>query len=264
MGGSNLPNDCISGILEVYGLTDKGSVRSNNEDYFGYYTPTEMEPRKRLGSLFAVSDGVGGSAGGELASAEAVNVLLQEYYFGQHTEKVPDRLKEAFQYTALHLYDLSACHASARNMKCTLSTLLIKQNRFFVTHVGDSKIFLLRNGRIIQLTKDHNLVGKLLRLGLITAEDAIDHPGKNILLKAVGESPLLVPDFSSGILKTGDLFCLITDGIVEHATAEELKIYLSKMGSAPKRLAQLVAEINRRGGYDNMTILTVKVNNIPC
>jgi PPM family protein phosphatase len=264
MGDSKSVDDGVSGTLEVYGLTDKGSVRSNNEDFFGYYTPAELEPRKRLGSLFAVSDGVGGSAAGEVASAEAVNVLLQEYYFGQHTEKVPDRLKEAFQYTALHLYDLSACHASARNMKCTLSTLLVKQNRFFVTHVGDSKILLLRNDRIIQLTKDHNLVGKLMRLGLITAEDAHNHPGKNILLKAVGESPLLVPDFSSGILKHGDLFCLITDGIVEHATIQELKEFLLERGSSQEGLAHWVAESNRRGGFDNMTILTVKINHIPC
>jgi len=264
MGSSKSVNEDISGTLEVYGLTDKGSARPNNEDYFGYYTPTETEPRKRLGSLFAVSDGVGGSAAGEAASAEAVNVLLQEYYFGQHTEKVPDRLKEAFQYTALHLYDLSACHASVRNMKCTLSTLLVKQNRFFITHIGDSKIFLLRDDRIIQLTKDHNLVGKLLRLGLITAEDAHNHPGRNILLKAVGESPLLVPDFSSGILKQGDLFCLITDGILEHATSQELKMFLLEMGSSRKELSQLVAEINRRGGYDNMTILTVRINKVPC
>jgi len=264
MGGSKTRKDCTPATLEACGLSDKGGSRPNNEDYFGYYIPTETALKEKWGSLFAVSDGVGGSAAGEFASAEAVNVLLQEYYFGHHTERVPDRLKYAFQYTALHIYDLSVSHASARNMKCTLTTLLVKQNRFFITHVGDSKILLLRDGRIIQLTKDHNLVGKLLRLGLITAEDARNHPNKNILLKAVGESPLLVPDFCSGVIKPGDMFCLITDGILEHATNEELKGFLLEQGTSEQGLSQLIAELNRRGGYDNMTILTVRINGVPC
>jgi len=199
-----------------------------------------------------------------VASAEAVNVLLQEYYFGDHTEKIPDRLKTAFQHAALHIYDLSISHTSARNMKCTLTTLLLVQNRFFITHVGDSKILLLRGDNIIQLTKDHSLVGKLVRLGLITPEDARTHPNKNVLLKAIGEGALLLPDFYSGFVKPGDLFCLITDGILEHATDEELKAFLLEQGPSEERLAQWIAELNRRGGYDNMTILTVKVNQVPC
>jgi protein phosphatase len=245
----------------VHALSDKGSVRQNNEDFFGYYLPAE-KGLDRLGSLFAISDGVGGSAAGEVASAEAVNVLLQEYYFGSHTEKIPERLKHAFQHTALHIYDLSISHRSVRNMKCTLSTLLLRQNRFFITHVGDSKVMLLRDNDLIQLTKDHSLVGKLTRLGLITAEEARTHPNKNVLLKAVGEGPLLMPDFYSGLSKPGDLFCLITDGILEHATAEELKSFLIEHSSTKKELAELIAELNMRGGHDNMTIVTVKVNRI--
>jgi len=264
MGDSKATEVDVPDTLEVCGFSDKGSVRPNNEDYFGYYVPTERGLKEKMGSLFAVSDGVGGSAAGEVARAEAVNVLLQEYYFGRHTEKVPDRLKYAFQHTALHVYDLSVCHASARNMKCTLTTLLVRKDRFFITHVGDSKILLIRDGRIMQLTNDHNLVGKLLRLGLITAEDARMHPNRNILLKALGEGPLLVPDFCSGVVKSGDLFCLITDGILEHSTKEELKAFLMEAGPSRDRLDQLIAELNRRGGYDNMTILTVKVKAVPC
>ncbi|MGC9196909.1 MAG: PP2C family protein-serine/threonine phosphatase [Syntrophobacteraceae bacterium] len=245
--------------LKVYGLSDKGMVRRNNEDYFGWYVPKDSG-LGRFGSLFAVSDGVGGCAAGEAASAEAVNVLLQEYYFADLTEKIPERLKSAFQNTALHVFDLSISHASARNMKCTLSTLLLKQNRFFITHVGDSKIMLLRDNDLIQLTKDHSFVGKLMRLGLLSAEEARVHPNKNILLKAVGEGPLLVPDFYSGMLEPGDLFCMITDGILEHATHEELKSFLIEQGCSQDGLAEFLAELNRRGGQDNMTILTVKVD----
>ncbi len=207
---------------------------------------------------------MGGSAAGEAASAEAVNVLLQEYYFGNYTEKVSQRLTNAFQYTALHIYTLSTSDPSAQNMKCTLTTLLIKQKQFFITHIGDSKVFLLRSNRIIQLTNDHNLVGKLLRLGLISAEDARNHPNRNILLKAVGESPSLVPEVRYGTVQAGDLFCLVTDGILEHAATEELQAFLLDKRPSGSRLSQLIAELNKRGGFDNMTILSVRVNKVPC
>lgn len=247
--------------LKVRGLSDKGKVRQNNEDYFGWYVPKDTG-LEHFGSLFAVSDGVGGASAGEVASAEAVNVLLQEYYFSDLTEKIPERLKNAFHRTSLHIFDLSISHDAARNMKCTLSTLLLKQNHFFITHVGDSKIMLLRDNDLIQLTKDHNLVGKLMRLGLISAEEARTHPNKNVLLKAVGEGPLLVPDFYSGLTQPGDIFCMITDGILEHATHDELKSFLMEQGSSDVAMVELVAELNRRGGHDNMTILTVKVNKV--
>ena len=263
MGDSILREDLADHTLQVYGCSDKGSVRLHNEDYFGYYIP-DIHIKHKWGSLFAVSDGVGGSNAGEVASAEAVNVILQEYYFGDHTEKVPDRLKSVFQYTAMHIYDLAICHTSVNHMKCTLSTLLLKQNRFFITHVGDSKIFLIRAHEITQLTKDHSLVGKLVRMGLITPEDARTHPNKNVLLKAVGDGPLLLPDFYSGVVEPGDLFCLISDGILEHATEAELLAFLLGKGYSNDGLMQFIAEMNNRGGYDNMTILTVKVNEVPC
>lgn len=263
IGGSISQRHDILDTLKVCGISDKGSVRPNNEDYFGYFIPTEAQLKNKWGSLFAVSDGVGGSAAGQVASAEAVNVLLQEYYFGEHTRKVPNRLKSAFQRTSLHIYDLSISHTSTHNMKCTLTTLLLKQNRFFITHVGDSKILLLRDNKIIQLTKDHSFVGKLVRLGLITPEDARIHPNRNILLKAIGDGPLLLPDFDSGFVKRGDLFCLISDGILEHATPEELKSFLLEQGPSERGLTRLIEELNRRGGYDNMTILTVEVRTLP-
>ncbi len=162
--------------INVQYRTDKGIVRPNNEDYCGYYIPADKNIKERLGSLFAVADGVGGSKAGEVASSEAVNVLLQEYYFGDYTEKCPDRFKAAYNFTSLHIYDLAQADGSCNKMMCTLTSLLIKDNKFYITHVGDSKTFLLRDGKFIQLTKDHSVVGKLLRLGFITKEQARTHP----------------------------------------------------------------------------------------
>ena len=250
--------------LEACGVTDRGQVRSKNDDYFGYYIPVDPAVKEKRGSMFAVADGVGMCAAGGAAGAEAVNVLLQEYYVGKFSEKTEQRLRTAFQYTALHVYALSISDPCARNMKCTLTSLLIKQNHFFITHVGDSKVFLVRDEKINQLTSDHNMAGKLLRLGLITAEDARSHPQRNILLRAVGESPYLLPDFRSGPLRPGDLFCMVTDGVTEHASAEELRAFLLQKNPSRESLTRLADELKRRGGSDNITVLAVKVNRMPC
>lgn len=241
----------------AYRLTDKGQVRPHNEDSSGFFIPTDENIRVKFGSLFVVADGVGGNNAGEVASAEAVNVLLQEYYFGDHSERVPDRLKNVFQHTAMHVFDLASSHTNLRNMQCTLTALLLRQGKFFITHVGDSKIFLIRNEKMIQLTKDHTLVGKLVRLGMVSPEAARTHPNKHVLLRAVGDQPIIPPDFYSGNILPGDLFCLISDGITEHLTELELQSYLSGKFD-DEGLGAIVDEVNGRGGYDNMTIMTVK------
>lgn len=253
--------DINSDPFLVQSCTDMGKVRDNNEDYHKYHIPNDKSILRDLGSLFIISDGVGGNSAGEVASAEAVNVLLQEYYFGMHSSKVPDRLKSAFQNTAMHVYDLASSNTSMRNMKCTLSALLIKQDKFFISHIGDSKIFLLRSNKMLQLTKDHSLVGKLLRLGLISAEEARVHPNRHIILKALGDQPIMPADFYSGRIMVNDIFCLITDGILEHLTLDELKTFLTK-DISNAGLKKIINESNNRGGYDNMTIMTVKVKNI--
>jgi len=256
--------------LQVESYTDAGKVRPHNEDSHRYFIPDSEEEKDRRGSLFVVSDGVGGSNAGEVASAEAVNVLLLEYYFGEYPEQVPERLKNAVQHTAMHIYDLSSTYTSMQNMKCTLSALLINSDKFYIAHVGDSKIFLLRAGKMTQLTKDHSLVSKLSRLGLLSDEEAMKHPGKHILLKALGDRPIIPADFYSGRIMPGDVFCLVTDGILEHTTVDELNSLLIGNTSSDmlseetsgNRLQQIVELLNERGGYDNMTIMTVKVNTI--
>lgn len=258
----SLKNNADLQPIVVHSCTDIGRVRQQNDDYYGHFIPNDESIRHKWGSIFAIADGVGGCAAGNVASAEAVNVLLQEYYFGAHSEKAPERFKSAFQYTAVHLYDLSAgTNTAFQNMKCTLSALLVKQDKFFITHIGDSKIFLIRSNKMIQLTKDHSLVGKLVRLGLITPEDARVHPNKNILLKALGDSPIMPPDFYSGKIVAGDVFCLVTDGMLEHATEDELKEFVENYNSE-EGLKGIIEKLNERGGFDNMTIMTVEVNKL--
>lgn len=247
--------------LKVFGYTDKGVIRPHNEDFYGHFIPADDFVKNKWGSLFAVSDGVGGNAAGEVASAEAVNVLLQEYYFGDHTEKAQDRLKDALEHVTQHIYDLAKSSPLCGDMMCTLTAVVIKNDRFHIAHIGDSKAFLLRSSKLVQLTRDHSLVGKLVRLGLVTPEAARTHPNKHVLLRSLGGNPIQQIDFQSGRVMAGDLFCLITDGILEHLTAEELRLFLLEAEQTGKSLKHLIDEANKRGGFDNMTIMTVKVGN---
>ena len=245
--------------FSVDGNTDKGQIRPRNEDYFSFFIPPDLVTRETLGSLIVISDGVGGHLAGEVASAEAVNVLLQEYYFGDYTKKLPNRLKGAFAKAALHIFDLSKQHKDFSNMQCTLTALLLKQDQYFIAHAGDTKAFLLRSKNFIQLTKDHSLVAKLVRMGMVSQEQAKTHPYKHMLIRALGESPLLPIDIYTGTIQVGDIFCLVTDGILEHLTEEELQMYLLEKDTLDNIQKKLIQEVNQRGGCDNMTILTVKV-----
>ena len=241
---------------EVQMFTDKGCVRGNNEDSADYYIP-DNSIREKWGSLFIISDGVGSNQAGEVASAEAVNVLLQEYYFGEHSERTPERFKEAFSYTSLHIYDLAEANPSCNKMMCTLSALLVVGQKFYICHVGDSKIFLLRDGEFIQLTKDHSVVAKMVRMGLISSEQAKTHPNKHVILRSLGERPILPADFYSGNVLPDDIFFLSTDGIFEHLSEDEIKTFLLNKGHITNGLNSLIETAKELGGYDNMTIMSV-------
>ena len=247
--------------VKVQCCTDKGLVRPNNEDYCGYYIPEDETIKEGLGSLFAVADGVGSSRAGEVASSEAVNVLLQEYYFGDYTKRCPERFKEAYDFTSLHIYDLAETNGSCNKMMCTLTALLLKDNKFYITHVGDSKAFLLRNGKFIQLTKDHSVVGRLVRMGFITKEQARTHPNKHVILRSLGERPILPADFYSGNIQLGDLFFLCTDGIFEHFTEEEIQDFLQNKRHLSEGISSLIETANKRGGDDNMTVMSIDTND---
>lgn len=246
---------------KVQYCTDKGMVRPNNEDYCGCYIPEDKKIERAFGSLFAISDGVGGSRAGEVASSEAVNVLLQEYYFGDYTGRCPERFKEAYNFTALHIYDIAQTSGSCNKMMCTLTALLLKDNKFYITHVGDSKAFLLRDGELIQLTKDQTVVGKMLRMGLINKEQARKHPSRHVLLRSLGERPILPADFYSGNIQPGDLFFLSTDGLFEHILEDEIKSFFLEKRHVSEGIGKLIEIANGRGGEDNMTVMCIDTDN---
>jgi protein phosphatase len=242
----------------VAAASDRGRVRARNEDFYAYYTPGDPGRAAEYGSLFCVADGVGGHAAGEVASAEAANVLLQEYYFASPRQRPQDRLRAAFRKVAVHVFNLGDAHADFRDMQTTLTALLLRGGRFWIAHVGDAKCFQVRAGAVRQLTRDHSLAAQMRGLGLLRAEEVGRHPGRHVLVRSVGSDPLVRPDMLTGELQSGDVYALVTDGVMDDVSPQELGALVSQP-DLEAAVQAAVALANARGGGDNLTVLAVRI-----
>ncbi len=244
-------------VLEVGSATDSGRVRPKNEDYVRYEIPTDPLLRGNRGSLFIVADGVGGAGGGAVASAEAAHTVAQEYYLNLRGD--PGRaLRRAIERANLHVYHIREGHSTLSGMQTTLTALALREGRFWLGHVGDSKAFLLRGGAFRQLTRDHTIVQEMRRLGLVDSTRASRHPHRHMLTRTIGGDILIAVDLQSGPARAGDCFILATDGLFEHLEPEDVRATFAN--SPPHAAAEAcVKEANRRGGYDNLTVLAVRL-----
>lgn len=242
--------------LDFAGLCEQGPVRPNNEDFITHCCPAEENGVPGRGALFVVADGVGGSRAGEVASKEAAERLLQYYYVS--SRKARRALQDAFTQSNLHVYDLSLTHAEYRRMQTTLTGLLLVGHTAHLGHVGDSRIYRVRGGAIEQLTNDHSEVGELVRMSIITAEDARHHPRRNVITRTIGGELLLKPDFRVEPLETGDIFVLCTDGLWE-PVEEDVIAEIASSYPAEEACRRLIDLAIDRGATDNISIQTIKV-----
>ncbi len=242
---------------DVGSATHAGRVRPKNEDYLLAEVPDDPEVAAARGSLFLVADGVGGAGGGAIASAEAAHTVLQEYYLDRRGD--PGRhLRRAIQRAGLHVYNMRMGHPDFSGMQTTLTALVVCQGRYWAGHVGDSKLFLLRYSAFQQLTRDHTMVEEMRKLGLVAARGADRHSHRHLLTRTLGGDPLLAVDLLSGRCQSGDCFILTTDGVFEHLTPEDVRAAFTNSSPA-EAAAACVADANRRGGFDNLTVLGVRL-----
>lgn len=243
--------------VTVGSATDAGRVRPKNEDYVRYEIPADPVLLGSRGCLFIVADGVGGAGGGAVASAEAAHTVAQEYYLNLRGD--PGRaLRRAMQHANLQVYHLREGHPALSGMQTTLTSLAVREARYWLGHVGDSKAFLLRDGGFRQLTRDHTIVQEMRRLGLVDSTRAGRHPHRHLLTRTIGGDPLVAIDLHSGPVRAGDCFVLATDGVFEHLSPEDVRATFTNL--PPDAAAEAcVGEANRRGGFDNLTILAVRI-----
>lgn len=229
-------------------VTDVGLVRKNNED--AAWSDLEKQ-------LFIVADGMGGYVAGEVASVMAVESVRQVVASEQH-DPPPEVLRQAFYQANDRIYQEAQQRPEYAGMGTTLTALWVVGGRAYVSHVGDSRVYLIREGKITSLTNDHSLVGELVREGGLTEEQAMSHPQKNVLTRALGCDSFVEVDIVNLNALPGDYFLLCTDGLSNLVTAEEIGEMISRhkdMKEATHGLVQLALD---RGGFDNITAILVR------
>ncbi|MDD5747493.1 MAG: Stp1/IreP family PP2C-type Ser/Thr phosphatase [Actinomycetota bacterium] len=231
-------------------ITEIGNVRETNEDAI-----------LETGNIYAIADGMGGHKAGEVASNLALSVVKQ--YIEDNIGLFPgEKLVENAIAAANEAVHRKASSSSRyRDMGTTLTVIYREGSDAFLGHVGDSRAYLLRKERLSRLTEDHTFVGELLRDGQITEEEALVHPQKNIVTRALGIKPQVVPDISSIKIEPGDKFLLASDGLFGDVSDEEIKTILSEedIDFTAKKLVQTALE---RGGADNISIVVVGFERI--
>jgi len=242
--------------IEVGFLTDVGRKRRHNEDFIDLYEPADPEELARSGRLYIVADGVGGGAAGEVASEYAVNKVLHEYYRSTEPD-LGERLRVAIGAANADIFEHVEQRPELIRMGTTIVAAVVRGDELVVINVGDSRAYLIRNGEIHQITRDHSLVAKLVEEGSITPEEAEHHPERNVVLRSLGVDPDVYPDIFEGRLQPGDQIVLCSDGLTRHVSDEEI-LGVTTRTKVDRVVRQLVELANARGGKDNISVLLLR------
>lgn len=249
--------------LDVGPLSDPGQMRDLNEDDWGTFEQMgkvvgfSTKNMERKGRLYAVADGMGGHAAGEVASKKAIGVLFRQYY----TDPNPDllhSLKRAFEAANAEIHTQAKTNFEQSGMGTTLVAAVIKGDRLLVANVGDSRAYLIREQWIQQISKDHSWVGEQVEAGLLTEKEARQHVYRNIITRSLGNRPEVEVDVFSQTIYPGDAIVLCSDGLSNEVHEDEIERIVSANDSqgAAKALIDLA---NKRGGLDNITTVVIKV-----
>jgi protein phosphatase len=245
--------------IEVSVQSDIGCLRQNNEDSSGYWEPEDDQQFLRKGRLAVVADGMGGYEGGQEASRLAVETLVEVYRdFGGDDPQAA--LVEALQTAHEQIREYSFAHPELRGMGTTCTAAAIVQDSLYYVHVGDTRLYLIRDGQITRVTRDHSYVGRLVESGMITPEEAENHPQRNILTAALGTNPDLIMD-SPGQpepLHPEDVLLICSDGLWGQVRDPEI-LGAVENKSAEETGRKLIELARERGGPDNITVEVLRL-----
>lgn len=236
--------------------SDSGKVRELNEDSYKIIAGHQGVP-----DTFIVADGMGGHSSGEVASRMAVE--FAEEYVLKHPdmfskEDTLSGIKKLMEEANRTVFLKAAETQENFGMGTTFIASVILNNVLYIGHIGDSRVYLIREGRIQRLTTDHSYIEELVRNGSLTREEAENHPKKNIITRALGcEEEALVDTLSIGI-EDGDIFVLCTDGLTNMLKEDEILAIISSNGEPKDACRELVSLANEKGGDDNITVIVIK------
>lgn len=241
--------------MQVGFKSDKGVQRTNNEDACFVLLPDKV---------YVVADGVGGGNSGEIASRTAVNMVAD--YVVKHpislmTNKyaIVNYLQSAVDEANTKIFNMARDYEENTGMATTLVVTYVADKRAYITNVGDSRVYLYRNGQLVQLTEDHTYLNTLVKAGVMTKEEAESDERKNVITKALGAEGTCEPDFFQVDIELGDVFIICTDGLYNEVSADEMAEMIEKKESMSDLVNDLIARANKNGGRDNITVVCIKV-----
>jgi PPM family protein phosphatase len=246
--------------VELASLTDVGCERENNEDSYGYWESEDDQVFERLGRLVTVADGMGGSEGGQFASRIGVDTVEEVYSAASGGD--PQRaLLDAFLEAHRRVQGKARETRALKGMGTTLTAFALVGNRLHFAHVGDSRIYRLRTGKLEVLTHDHSLVSRLVENGVIRAEEAGSHPQRHVLIAAVGVAEQVEPDFPAEPLpvEKSDVLMACSDGLWTQVSEEEIIRELASK-TPIDACRSLVGLAKEHGGPDNITLEVVRIS----
>jgi len=241
--------------IEFFQLTDVGCVRVENEDAVGYWPHDD-------GLVFAVADGLGGEAAGEVASSLALEVLGREMERAPGTWSVAKRLRRAVQQANLEIHTKAITVPDLRRMGTTLTASAVVGGTLVAVHVGDCRLLRLRDGTLTQLTKDHSWVGEQVQYGLLSAEAARTHPKRHMLNRCLGRELIVGIDVLTTEVRPGDVLAQLSDGV--HALVPESEIAEILRMCPPEAACQTLVRRGREaGGDDNLSVQVAAILDCP-
>jgi protein phosphatase len=249
--------------LTYQSISDVGKKRKGNED--SYLVNAEQD-------LFVVADGMGGHAAGEVASRVAVDAINEFVLLTSGDDEITwpfgldesisydgNRLKTAIRFANRKVLEATRERTEYEGMATTVAAVLVDGTSANIGHVGDSRVYLVRDGRIEQLTSDHSWVNEQIESGVISADQARSHPLRNVVTRALGGKPDLQVDMQVHRIEPGDVLLLCSDGLTTMITDEDIARLVADAGADLEKAARaLVAAANTRGGEDNITVLLLR------
>jgi len=243
--------------------SDPGKIRTNNEDSLGSFIPNSRHQARSHGYLFAVADGVGGLDLGEVASATAVSVLTDEFEKAQSDAMLISLLPRLVQYANAAVHDRTlAPEFRGKKMATTVVACALRHDQAVVSHVGDSRCYLVRNGRARQITQDHTLVNEQRKVGLISASDIATSEARHVLIRSLGPEMFVSPDTTALTIQSGDVLVLCSDGLHDKMPKSTIAEIVSQNKNMNDVAHELVSRAVELDGNDNTTAVVIKVRSV--
>jgi PPM family protein phosphatase len=249
--------------IEFVERSDVGRVRAHNEDCLGCAIPETPAQARSHGWLFAVADGVGGHSKGEVASQVAIESLLAGFRKAKGGEAHMDLLPRLIQDANKHVFDTALAGGSTMaGMATTIVACVLRFDGVAVAHAGDSRCYLIRNGKAAQLTRDHTVANEQVRLGLISAQEVSEDSTSHILSRALGTELIVNVEVNHHQLSPGDVLLLCSDGLHHSVEASEMAALCANGPDLRAAAEKLIALANERDGSDNISVQLIRVRSV--